>query len=46
MLYRMERNNKRYGLLAICEGMGMANATIIESFKTKSLKQQVEGSIK
>lgn len=30
MLYRMERNNQRYGLLAICEGMGMANATIIE----------------
>ncbi|WP_155590622.1 thiolase family protein [Lysinibacillus cavernae] len=30
MLYRMERENYRYGLLAICEGMGMANATIIE----------------
>lgn len=30
MLYRMERENLRYGLLAICEGMGMANATIIE----------------
>jgi len=30
MLYRMERENFRYGLLAICEGMGMANATIIE----------------
>ena len=30
MLYRMERENMRYGLLAICEGMGMANATIIE----------------
>ena len=30
MLYRMQRENLRYGLLAICEGMGMANATIIE----------------
>ena len=30
MLYRMKRENLRYGLLAICEGMGMANATIIE----------------
>lgn len=30
MLYRMQRENMRYGLLAICEGMGMANATIIE----------------
>ncbi len=30
MLYRMEREKMRYGLLAICEGMGMANATIIE----------------
>lgn len=30
MLYRMERENLHYGLLAICEGMGMANATIIE----------------
>jgi len=26
----MKRENLRYGLLAICEGMGMANATIIE----------------
>jgi acetyl-CoA acyltransferase len=30
MIYRMERENQRYGLIAICEGMGMANATIIE----------------
>lgn len=30
LLYRMEREKMRYGLLAICEGMGMANATIIE----------------
>lgn len=32
MLYRMEREQLRYGLLAICEGMGMANATIIERY--------------
>ena len=30
LLNRLERTNLRYGLLAICEGMGMANATIIE----------------
>ncbi len=30
LLYELERINGRYGLLAICEGMGMANATIIE----------------
>ncbi|MDI7742091.1 thiolase family protein [Lysinibacillus fusiformis] len=30
LLNRLERTNTRYGLLAICEGMGMANATIIE----------------
>ena len=30
LVYRMQRENQRYGLLAICEGMGMANATIIE----------------
>lgn len=30
MLHRLERTSGRYGLLAICEGMGMANATIIE----------------
>ncbi len=30
LLNRLERTKKRYGLLAICEGMGMANATIIE----------------
>lgn len=32
LINRMERNGDRYGLLAICEGMGMANATIIERF--------------
>ncbi|MDQ0429642.1 acetyl-CoA acetyltransferase family protein [Planomicrobium stackebrandtii] len=30
LLHELERSNSRYGLLAICEGMGMANATIIE----------------
>ena len=33
LLYELERINGRYGLLAICEGMGMANATIIERIK-------------
>lgn len=30
MMNRLERTDGKYGLLAICEGMGMANATIIE----------------
>lgn len=30
LLNELERTNGRYGLLSICEGMGMANATIIE----------------
>jgi len=30
LLHELERTNGHYGLLAICEGMGMANATIIE----------------
>ena len=30
LLYELERIQGKYGLLAICEGMGMANATIIE----------------
>lgn len=30
LLHELERIEGRYGLLAICEGMGMANATIIE----------------
>ncbi|WP_252503131.1 thiolase family protein [Sporosarcina sp. Marseille-Q4943] len=30
LLNRLERNNERFGLLTICEGMGMANATVIE----------------
>ncbi len=30
LLHELERRNGRYGLLAICEGGGTANATIIE----------------
>lgn len=30
LMNELKRSKKRYGLLAICEGMGMANATIIE----------------
>jgi acetyl-CoA acyltransferase len=30
MLHELERTGKRFGLQAICEGYGMANATIIE----------------
>ena len=30
LLSELERTGKRYGLLAICEGGGTANATIIE----------------
>lgn len=30
LLHELERSGGRYGLLAICEGMGMANATVIE----------------
>src|SRR5690625_3321571 len=30
LVNELERREGRYGLLAICEGMGMANATVIE----------------
>ncbi|MGI8313644.1 thiolase family protein [Halobacillus mangrovi] len=30
LMYELERTGKRYGLQAVCEGLGMANATIIE----------------
>jgi acetyl-CoA C-acetyltransferase len=30
LVNELERSESRYGLLAICEGMGMANATVIE----------------
>ncbi|MFC7319618.1 thiolase family protein [Halobacillus campisalis] len=30
LIHELERSKSRYGLQAVCEGMGMANATIIE----------------
>ncbi|RWZ58751.1 thiolase family protein [Halobacillus fulvus] len=30
LMHELERSGKRYGLQAVCEGLGMANATIIE----------------
>ncbi|MFD1706057.1 thiolase family protein [Siminovitchia sediminis] len=30
LTHELERQNKKFGLMAICEGFGMANATIIE----------------
>jgi len=30
LINSLERKDKRYGLLAICEGAGTANATVIE----------------
>jgi len=30
LVHELERRSGRYGLIAICEGGGMANATIIE----------------
>ncbi|WP_181347503.1 thiolase family protein [Thalassobacillus sp. CUG 92003] len=30
LVHELERSGQRYGLQAVCEGMGMANATIIE----------------
>lgn len=30
LVHELERRNGRYGILAICEGGGTANATIIE----------------
>ncbi len=30
LIHELQHTGKRFGLLAICEGMGMANATIIE----------------
>jgi acetyl-CoA acetyltransferase len=32
LLHELERTNGRYGLQAMCEGGGLANATIIERF--------------
>ena len=30
MLHHMRRNNIKYGLQTMCEGGGMANATVLE----------------
>lgn len=30
LIYELQRRNGKYGLLAICEGLGTANATVIE----------------
>ena len=30
LIYEMHRRNEKYGLQAICEGGGTANATILE----------------
>ncbi|KHE70821.1 thiolase family protein [Halobacillus sp. BBL2006] len=30
LMHELERTGKRYGLQAVCEGLGMANATVIE----------------
>ncbi|WP_079477707.1 thiolase family protein [Halobacillus salinus] len=30
LIHELERTEGRYGLLAVCEGLGMANATIVE----------------
>ena len=38
LLHELERRNKKYGLLAICEGGGTANATIIETMGGASAK--------
>ncbi len=34
LIHELERTEKRYGLQAICEGFGMANATIIERIES------------
>jgi acetyl-CoA acetyltransferase len=37
LLHELERTNGRYGLQAICEGGGTANATIIERIPSAKL---------
>jgi len=36
LLHEMERRGSKYGIQAICEGGGTANATIIERIPTGS----------
>lgn len=40
LLYELERRGGRYGLQAICEGGGTANATIIEICKDGEVNSQ------
>ncbi|ARI75811.1 thiolase family protein [Halobacillus mangrovi] len=35
LMHELERSGKRYGLQAVCEGLGMANATIIERLEVE-----------
>jgi len=37
LLHELKRQQKRYGLLAICEGGGTANATIVEMMPSAKL---------
>jgi len=39
LMHELERTEGRFGLLAICEGMGMANATIIERLTESEVKR-------
>jgi acetyl-CoA acetyltransferase family protein len=39
LLHELERRGGRYGLIAICEGGGMANATIIERVSDKTVER-------
>ncbi|WP_281658828.1 thiolase family protein [Halobacillus sp. Cin3] len=36
LVHELERTDKRYGLLAVCEGHGMANATVVERVGRRS----------
>ena len=37
LLHELERRRQRYGLLSICEGMGTANAMVIERIESAKL---------
>ncbi len=38
LIHELERQNKKYGLVAMCEGAGTANATLIECLNNPSSK--------
>jgi len=40
MLHSLSRSGERYGMQVMCEGTGMANATIIENLQTERLVAQ------